>query len=497
MNTSAVLSGLVRRTWAVRRFGRSSAAYSPATSQTRAINVFSAFSDSIKRQIEENKDFQQNVKQLGEQSTKITESDAVSRAREAVSKTSETTSKVLNAVGTAVDRTLETPAAKMAGQAISKTVEAVSHVSQKAAEPIANTAAVKAISSSIQEVVESSSNAFYAEYKPKEIRDKERQDIINRHRRRNPLSSAPDPTQPVLADSEAGSNVVLHKSSEMAEAWRKFSQESTLGRTFFAAQRSVEESDNPFLTRIRNFLASTKVEESEHARTIRAFKQVEPSFSVDSFLKETTQYTIPELMEAFLKGDSIVLKEWCSEAALAKLSAGFESQKQQGLISDSKLLDIRGVDVRQLTLLNDEIPIILVGFTTQEILLFRNRKRELVVGSEDAISTASYAVAFTKAQLVDPEAVHNPVTNGWVSLKAQKSISISRQINLTGFSFGPMFCGLTDDERQSIALDALDLMSQGILVPNSGDIIPLTHALYGITKTNEASRGGKALLSSS
>ncbi|KAK5664897.1 protein translocase subunit [Batrachochytrium dendrobatidis] len=388
--------------------------YSPSYSQARAVNVFSVFSESIKRQIDENKEFQENVKQLGEQSTKIAESDAVTRAREAVTKTSETTSKVMNAVGAVVDKTLDTPVVKMTGQAIAKTVEGVAYVSQKAAEPIANTTAAKAISSGIKEVVESSSNAFYTEYKPKEVREKEKQERLDSYRKRNPLSVVQDPSRPVLADPEAGSNVVMHKSSEMTEAWRKFLEESTLGRTLFAARRSVEQSESPLMSRVRNFLASTKVEESEHARTIRAFKQVEPTFSVDAFLKETTQYTIPELMEAFLKGDADTLKEWCSEAALAKLTAGFESQKQQGLVSDSKLLDIRGVDIRQLKLLNDEVPIILIGFTTQEILLFRNRKGEIVVGSEDVILTASYAIAFTKAQLVDSEVEYNPATNGWL-----------------------------------------------------------------------------------
>ncbi|KAL2915909.1 protein translocase subunit [Polyrhizophydium stewartii] len=380
--------------------------------QSRSVNVFSVFTESIKRQVEENKEFQKNVKLLGEQSSKIAESDAVSRAREVASKTSETTSKVLGAVGTVVDKTLETPVVKMTGEAIVKTAETVAHVSQKVAEPIANTTAAKVISSSIKEVVDSSSSAFYAEYKPKEVRERERQERIEAAKRRNPLGA--DPSRPVLPNPDAGGNVVMHKSSQVTEAWRKFAEDNPLGRTLFAARRKIEESDNPVLERFRGLFTNTRVEETEYARTVRALKQVDPSFTVESFLKEATQYTIPELMEAFIKSDVETLKEWCSEAAMAKLSAGFESQRRQGLISDSKLLDIRNVDVRQLTLLNEEVPIVLVGFTTQEILLFRNAKGEIAVGRDDAILTASYAMAFTKAQLVDPESAFNPVTNGWL-----------------------------------------------------------------------------------
>ncbi|KAI8928326.1 hypothetical protein BC831DRAFT_548432 [Entophlyctis helioformis] len=381
--------------------------------QSRSVNVFSEFAKSVRRQVEENKDFQQNVKLLSDETTKIAESDAVARTREAMSKTSETTSKVLKTVGEVVDKTLETPAVKMTGEVIYKTAETVADISQKVAEPIKNTAAAKAISSSIREVTESSSNAFYAEYKPKELREKERQEWLEIQRKNIRPGSGPDPTKPVLPNPEAGGNVVLHRSSRMAESWRKFAEESTIGRTMFAARRSVEESNNPIIERMRNLFSRTNVEESEQARVVRAFRAVDPYFTLDGFLKEATRYTIPEIVEAYLKGDVATIKEWASEAAFAKLTVGFEAQKQQGLISDSKLLDIRNVDIRQVTLLNDELPIILVGFVTQEVLLFRNVKGELVLGQEDKIQTANYVMAFTRAEIIDTEAPYNPVTKGW------------------------------------------------------------------------------------
>eukprot|EP00842_Homolaphlyctis_polyrhiza_P003691 jgi/Hompol1/4322/HPOL_001576-RA len=387
---------------------------STAQEARRSVNVFAEFAKSIRRQIDENKDFQKNVKLLSDESSKLAESDAIAKAKQAVSKTTETTTKVLNAVGSVVDKTLETPVVKATGEVIAKTAETVASVSQKVAEPIANTAAAKAITSSIKEVVDSSSNAFYAEYKPKDIREKERQERIEAIKRRNPLAAVSDPSRPVLPNPEAGGSVVMHKSSKMAESWRKFSEESAVGRTLFAARRSIEDSQNPVISRLRDLFSTSNVQETEHARVIRAFKQIDPMFSLDAFLKEATQYTLPDLLEAYFKGDAKLMKEWCSEAAYAKLSSFFESQKQQGLISDSKLLDIRGVDVRQLTMLEDEIPIILIGFTTQEILLFRNAKGVVVAGRDDRIETANYVVAFSKAQIVYPESEFNPATNGWM-----------------------------------------------------------------------------------
>lgn len=39
--------------------------------QTRNINVFAEFAASVKRQVAENRDFQQNVKSLGDETTRL------------------------------------------------------------------------------------------------------------------------------------------------------------------------------------------------------------------------------------------------------------------------------------------------------------------------------------------------------------------------------------------------------------------------------------------
>jgi import inner membrane translocase subunit TIM44 len=43
-------------------------------------------------------------------------------------------------------------------------------------------------------------------------------------------------------------------------------------------------------------------------------KAIDPSFNMDQFLTDARRFIIPELMEAYLKGDVETLKLWCSEA---------------------------------------------------------------------------------------------------------------------------------------------------------------------------------------
>ncbi|RKO95321.1 mitochondrial import inner membrane translocase, subunit Tim44 [Caulochytrium protostelioides] len=181
-------------------------------------------------------------------------------------------------------------------------------------------------------------------------------------------------------------------------------------------RRKVEVSDHPLVERIRDWFAigSGAFGETEQAHIIRALQTVDPSFRMDTFLKDMAEYTIPDIMEAYLRADGAALKPWCSERAFARFHAGFEAQRAANVKSDCQLLDIRRVDLSKAILLEDELPVLGLTFSTHEILVYRNKKGEVVMGDEDRIETANYMVILTKAQLVDPSIPHNPETRDWM-----------------------------------------------------------------------------------
>jgi import inner membrane translocase subunit TIM44 len=80
-------------------------------------------------------------------------------------------------------------------------------------------------------------------------------------------------------------------------------------------------------------------------------------------------------------------------------------------------VDYRQVEISKIILLEEEFPVIVITFRTTEILCFKNKKGEIALGAEDNLQNAAYALAFTKQQLIDPEAEHNPTTNGWTILQ--------------------------------------------------------------------------------
>ena len=61
-------------------------------------------------------------------------------------------------------------------------------------------------------------------------------------------------------------------------------------------------------------------------------------------------------------------------------------------------------------ILEDEIPVYVVTFATQEILLFRNAKSgEVVVGAENRVEQCHYAAVITRIE----EELDNELTGGW------------------------------------------------------------------------------------
>ena len=61
-------------------------------------------------------------------------------------------------------------------------------------------------------------------------------------------------------------------------------------------------------------------------------------------------------------------------------------------------------------ILENDIPVFVITFATQEMLIFRNAKtREIVVGAEDKVEQCHYAAVITRLE----EELDNELTGGW------------------------------------------------------------------------------------
>ncbi|KAI9141851.1 hypothetical protein BKA69DRAFT_366578 [Paraphysoderma sedebokerense] len=226
---------------------------------------------------------------------------------------------------------------------------------------------------------------------------------------------------------EAGSGMVLHKDSKWKATWSSFKENNPVMQRMFSVGKAVTESDNPVVNFGRWLVEGIQdrfgsiFEETETAQATAQIQMVDPTFNVEDFLKEAREFIIPEVMEAYLLSDRDTLKEFCGEGAYNVLTAGIKTQEQENLRSDSKLVDLRNVELVTAKVLDNSVPVLILSFSTQEIFLFRDRiSGEVKFGKPDHITSNTYVAVMT---IDEGGAMAHPVTKGWKVLELAKHSS--------------------------------------------------------------------------
>lgn len=225
----------------------------------------------------------------------------------------------------------------------------------------------------------------------------------------------------MLTVASAGTNVTLHKDSKLKESWNLFKESSPLMQSLFSLKSSYAESENPLIStarsisdRIGGFFA-----ENETAMVIKKFREMDASFQIEPFLRDMREYILPEVLDAYVKGDVETLKLWLSAAQFQVYAALQRQYTTAGLRSDGRILDIRHVDILSARMLEPgEVPVFIITCRTQEVHVYRNSKTgDLAAGMEDRVQLVTYAIGVTRT----PEDVSNPETRGWRLIELQKS----------------------------------------------------------------------------
>lgn len=215
--------------------------------------------------------------------------------------------------------------------------------------------------------------------------------------------------------------MTLHKDSAWKEAWKDFRDQNKFVQGIFGMKSVYQESENPLIStarsitdRVAGFFA-----ENETAQVIKKLRQMDPTFQIEPFLKELREYILPEVLDAYVKGDLETLKLWLSEAQFSVYEALTKQYLQAGLKTDGRILDIRHVDILRARMLEPgEVPVFIVTCRTQEVHVYRNAKtNQLAAGMEDKVQLVTYAVGITRIA----EDANNPETRGWRLIEMQKS----------------------------------------------------------------------------
>lgn len=368
------------------------------------------FFETFKTEVQKSSELKENIKALQDETGRVTESEAFKKAKDAFDKAQKRSSaagkvakKTAEVVGDVAYKAWDSPV----GKGVRYTVKTGSDAADKVFEPVRKTSVYKNVSS----VIDDGSSSAYGGFLSKEERERLRQKELEER-----LKSG-KAWRPVKENEEAGQALVAteHKAKgpSYSDRWEKFKLKNPIGRGIVILREKWEDSENGLISLIRTIIGKVTgfFAETEQAKVIKQFKQMDPSFRVTNFTRTLTNYIVPEILDAYIKNDEEALKQWLGEAPFNVWKANNKQFVQQGLFSDGKILDIRGVDIVTCKNLQpSDIPVIVVSCRAQEIHLYRKIKTgEIAAGTEDHIQLSTYAMVFTRV----PEEMDNNVTEGW------------------------------------------------------------------------------------
>ncbi|KAL8669804.1 MAG: hypothetical protein Q9168_005623 [Polycauliona sp. 1 TL-2023] len=381
------------------------------------------FIDTLQSEFKASKEWNESTKAIASSAHQFTENESVKRARAAYTAASgaatSTTTSALKSTGKVIGQsaawTWDTPVVKGVRSGVNLTGKGI----EKATRPVRETQVYKTAVGGVKDVIDDGSSSRYGGWLEKEERRKQRE--------LRELKEAVGPggrgkrVENVEEDPDAGTNVTLHKDAKWKESWRGFKDSNKVMQSIFALKSTYNESENPFVSTARSITDKIAgfFAENETAMVIKKFREMDPTFQVESFLREMREYILPEVLDAYVKGDTDTLKLWLSAAQFQVYAALAQQYTTAGLKSDGRILDIRHVDVLSARMLEPgEIPVFIITCRTQEVHVYRNAKTNaLAAGMEDKVQLVTYAIGVTRV----PEDVNNPDTRGWRLIELQKS----------------------------------------------------------------------------
>ncbi|KAM0506038.1 hypothetical protein ACHAP9_005340 [Verticillium nonalfalfae] len=380
------------------------------------------FMETMNTELKKSKEWNESTKALSGEIQTFQESERVRKAREAYQTTTgaigKTTSTVVKttagAIGKGAAWTWDTSAVKGVRKVANVTGDAL----DKATKPIRETEAYK----NVKDVIDDGSSSRYGGWVEKEER-RQKREAERALRGETPENFVEDPEYAGILriSNSAGTNVTLHKDAAWKEAWRDFRDQNKVVQGFFSAGKVYQESENPLISTARSITDTIGgwFAENEQAQVIKKFREMDPNFKMEPFLTELREYILPEVLDAYVKGDVPTLKLWLSEAQYSVYDALTKQYLKAGMKSDGRILDIRHVDIAKARMLEPgDIPVFVITCRTQEVHVYRNAKtNELAAGMEDKVQLVTYAIGITRL----PDDVSNPETRGWRLIEMQKS----------------------------------------------------------------------------
>ncbi|XP_022096243.1 mitochondrial import inner membrane translocase subunit TIM44-like [Acanthaster planci] len=374
------------------------------------------FIENIKLDMAKNKEMKENIKKFREEAEKLEKSDALQQARKkyetiemetsrGTDALKRTVSDIKDKVQKGVEDVQKQEWAKKAGsitEDISKTAKGAAEKVSRQGEELTKTAAYRTISDSVKAVKQEIDESTTAKARPYRA-------PVKLRKRTDGFADGQE-SRRIFEANEDATGMVLHKDSRWYKQWSEFKENSHVFNKMFDLKMRYDESDNVVVRASR--AVTDKVSQllggvfspTEMSEVLTEILKVDPHFSKQEFLYLCEHEIIPNVLEAMIRGDLEVLKDWCYEAPYSQLATPIKQAKAMGYMFDNKILDIDNLDLSMGKMM-EQGPVLVISFTAQQLMVVRNTKGELVEGDPDKVLRVTYVWVLCRDQeVLDPNA---------------------------------------------------------------------------------------------
>uniref|UniRef100_A0A8C4ZBE6 Mitochondrial import inner membrane translocase subunit TIM44-like n=1 Tax=Gadus morhua TaxID=8049 RepID=A0A8C4ZBE6_GADMO len=323
---------------------------------------FGEFVENLRQEFGKNQEMKDNIKKFRDEAKRLEESDALQQARRKYKtiesetvKTSEVFKKTFGSFSETVKEGLEEVSRTDLGKKIKEGVEEAARTAKHSAESVSkggeklgSTGAFRAISQGMESMKKEMDIVDDGTYRaPPQLR------------KRSEFSSKPgDNDTRVFEANEEALGVVLHKDSKWFQQWKDFKDNNVVVNRFFEMKMKYDESDNALIRASRAVtdrvtdLMGGLFSKTEMSAVLTEILKADPSFDKDAFLRQCEKDIIPNILEALVRGELDVLKDWCYEATYSQLAHPIQQARALGLMFQSKILDIDNIDEKVMRMMH-------------------------------------------------------------------------------------------------------------------------------------------------
>lgn len=358
---------------------------------------FSRIVENIKQEMTVNPEMKESLKQFREQREKLEQSENLKKARKKFDQIESESSKGLKeGIKIASQKVSETyeevqktefvKKTKEIGEGLGEGLGKAGETIYKQGQNIGQSAPFKTVSSGVKAVKTEFDETAFAKarpYKPPETLFM-----------RSDKAFHTKDTKVYEADTES-IGMVLHKDAKWYQSWQNFRDNNQYINKVFDLKMRYDESDNVVVRASR--LLTDKVSSlfggmfssTEMSEVLTEVCKVDPHFKLETFTNWCQYSVIPNILEAIAQGNEEILKDWCYEAPFSVLAHPIKQVKAAGLKYENKILDVSHVDVVAGKLV-EQGPVVIISFQSQQIVVARNAKGEVVEGDPNKILKIVY-----------------------------------------------------------------------------------------------------------